>query len=178
MTAFQRLSTGPTLPDLIRREADRSAQRSLHMLPTDVWLRPATAATFWHHRNNGRLEGRHALGVQRGGARPSGEVGHVRERVMDAAPQPCSARMRERAIARSSRAAQADLAARTLRSWQCRAGMAVCFAGAHGALAATRLLNWCRLLSPDGIGAVLAGADRLTRAGMRFWRTSRASRPT
>ena len=53
--------------------------------------------------------------------------------------------------------------------------MAACFAGASFILAVAQLLNWCRLLSPDTIAAILAGTDRLTRAGMRLWRAGRRS---
>lgn len=173
MIAFKRLSTGPTLPDLIRKEADRRAQRSLHLLPANVWLRPATAAVCWHHRNNGLMPESGGMHGKVGDLLSGSEFSHTRSRGMDAAPRPCPARMRERAIARSYRAAEADLAACKFRTWQCRAGMAACFTGANGVLAMARLLNWCRLLSPDGIGAALAGADQLTRAGMRFWKISR-----
>ena len=178
MTAFQRLSTGPTLPDLIRKEADRRAQRSLHMLPADVWRRPATAAVFWHHRNNGLVQRSGGYGGKPGTARLDGGPDQVRPRSKDATPGHCPARMRARAIARSSRAAQAGPSAHASRSWQYQTGMAACFTGASGVLAAARLLNRCRLLSPDGLGAAFKSADRLTRAGMRLWRSSRASRPT
>jgi len=171
MTAFQRLSTGPTLPDLIRREADRRAQRSLHMLPADVWLRQATIAVSWHHRNNGLLQR---------GSDHSGRPGrtHVpRPPTMDELPRHCSATIRTKAVARSSRAAMARSPARSaLQPLQRRAGMAACFAGAQAVLAATRLLNRGGLLSQSGLGAALGAADRLTRAGMRLWRSGRPSR--
>ena len=178
MIAFQRLSTGPTLPDLIRREADRRARRSLRMLPPEVWLRPATAAVFWQHRNNGLVQGSGGHGGKLGRSRLDSELGHIRARVTDAAPRHCPARMREKALTRLSRAAQADLPALTFRSWWYQTGMTVCFAGANGVLAAARLLSWCCLLSPDSIGVAMAGADRLTKTGMRLWRTNRATRQT
>ena len=172
MTAFQRLSTGPTLPDLIRRDADRRAQRSLHMLPADVWLRPATAAVFWQHRNNGlvRVSGCHSEKAGRG--RLDRELGHVRPQVMYPAPRTYPARIREQAFAASSRATRPDVPAQMLRSWPRQAGMAACFAAAYGVVAAARLLNCCGLLSPDGIGVAITGADRLTRTGMHLWRSS------
>lgn len=174
MTAFQRLSTGPTVPDLIRKEADRRAQRSLRMLPTEVWLRPATAAVFWDHRNNGLVRGSGPYGGIPGARRPGSELGHIQPRVMDATPRLLTTKMREKAVARPSRATRADLMALALRSWKCQAGMATCLAGANGVLAAARLLNWCGLLGPQGIGTAMAGADRLTRAGMRLWRRGRS----
>lgn len=176
MIAFQRLSTGPTLPDLIRREADHRAERSLRMLPLEVWLRPATAAVFWQHRNNGLVQGSGGHGGKPGRSRVGSETGHIRARVTDAVPRNCPARMRKKALTRSSRAAQADQPALTLRSWRNQIAMAACFAGANGVLAATRVLNWCCLLSPDGIGVALASADWLTRAAMHLWRTNRATR--
>lgn len=51
--------------------------------------------------------------------------------------------------------------------------MPACFAGADVLLAAARILNGCRLLSPRWIGACFAGAERLTRAGMGAWHASR-----
>ena len=175
MTAFKRLSTGPTLPDLIRREADRRAQRSLRMLPADVWLRPATIAVSWHHRNNGLVQGSGSHGGKPGRMDPV----LPRPRAVNGPPPHCPTTMRTKAVARSFRAAMAPgPAGSALHPLQRRAGMAACFAGAQFVLAATRLLNRGGLLSPDGILAALAGADRLTRAGMRLWRSSRASHPT
>ena len=150
MTAFKRLSAAPTVPDLLRREAERRAVKHCRALPAAAWCRTATIAVAWDHSLNGSL-------FRPGPARQAGS---------EAMPP-----FRPAAV-------QASLPAPALRSWQCQAGMAACFAGASGLLAAARLLNWCRLLSPDGIAAALAGADRLTRAGMRLWRSSRASRRT
>ena len=173
MIAFRRLSTGPTLPDLIRRDADRRAQHSLHMLPTNVWLRPATAAVFWQHRNNGLVQGSGGHGGQVGKSRLDRELGHVRTQAVNLMPRFYHAGACAQAVAGSSRATRADMPGSIPWSFQRQAGMAACFAGATGVLAVTRLLNWCSLLSPDGIGVAIAGADRLTRTGMRLWRKSR-----
>lgn len=42
MIQFQRLSTGPTLPDLIRADADVRAAASGRLLPIEVWCRQST----------------------------------------------------------------------------------------------------------------------------------------
>lgn len=42
MMCFQRLSTGPTLPDLIRADADIRAAASSRALPLAVWCRHST----------------------------------------------------------------------------------------------------------------------------------------
>ena len=42
MIAFRRLSSGPTLPDLIRAAAAEDAVRIAQMMPLEVWCRPAT----------------------------------------------------------------------------------------------------------------------------------------
>jgi hypothetical protein len=42
MISFQRLSTGPTLPDLIRADADVRAAAACRALPVAVWCRPST----------------------------------------------------------------------------------------------------------------------------------------
>lgn len=65
-------------------------------------------------------------------------------------------------------------ACHVLPPWRVR--MAACFAGADVLLAAARLLNGCGLLSPGGIGACFAGAERLTRAGVGIWHASRRGR--
>ena len=179
MIAFQRLSTGPTLPDLISREADRQAQRCLRTLPVEVWLRPATAAVFWQHRNNGVVQRCGSYGDKLGGPaapRLADGLARVRPRPMDLPPR---IGMRVTPGMRlSCPAAVSGQAEGALRFSPFKAGMAACFAGASFVLAAARLLNWCGLLSPAGIGAAMAGADRLTRAGMRLWRASRALRRT
>ena len=171
MTAFQRLSTGPTLPDLIRRDADRRAQRSLHMLPVDVWLRPATIAVFWSHRNNGSPQ------VMSGHHETPGRMDPVRPGLSasGAIPTHSPAKTRARAVARSSRAAMADGPTRSaLHALQRRAGVAAYFAGAQLVLAATHHLNRGGLLSQNGLGAALGAADLLTRAGMGLWRNGRS----
>ncbi len=181
MTAFQRLSATPAVPDLLRRDADRRAVRHCRAVPAAAWCRPATIAVAWNRRLNGRL-------FEAGLAKAPGEQAAPSRLTADLAPLSTVVRgsaaqrpmqARSNAIARSRRAAlQADLSAHTVRSWECQAGMKLCFAGASGILAATRLLTWCGLLSRDGIAAALTGADRLTRAGMRLWRGCRMSRRT
>lgn len=49
----------------------------------------------------------------------------------------------------------------------------LCFGGADAVLATARLLNGYGLLSPEGVGAFFASAERLTSAGMRAWRAGR-----
>ncbi len=170
MTAFQRLSTGPTLPDLIRRDADRRAQRSLHMLPADVWLRPATIGVFWNHRNNGSLQ----VGSEHGGLIRRTDLVRPGLWTLDAEQTQCPAKARGRAVARLSPAATTHSPGRiTIQRLQRRAGMPTCFAGAQFVLAATHLLNRGGLLSQGGLGAALGAADSLTRAGMRLWRNGR-----
>ncbi len=192
MTAFQRLSATPTVPDLLRREADRRAARSSRALPEAAWCRSATVAVAWDHGLNGRLfqEGRlfkdgrlskpGPVRLPRGGTAPvrsAADLAHARAASRGRAVQR-PMQTRSNAIARSRRAALQAGPAHTLRSWRCQAGMTLCFASASGVLAATQVLNWCRLLSPAGIDTALAGADRLTRAGMRLWRTGRTARRT
>jgi len=181
MTAFKRLSAAPTVPDLLRRQAERRAIQSCRAWPAAACWRSATVAIAWDHRLDGSLfrPGRVTeAGSVATSLRPAAEPAHARAASCSrAAQRPTQAN--SNAVIRSRRAAaQPGLSAHTLRSWQCQAGMAACFAGASSVLAATRLLNRCCLLSPDGIVAALAGADRLTRAGMRLWRSSRASRRT
>ena len=181
MTAFKRLSAGPTVPDLLRQQAERRAARICHALPVAAWCRSATVAIVWDYRLNGSLFWPIPARQVDSGVTPprlAAEMARARAASRNqVAQRPMQAR--SSAITRSCRTAdQPGLPAYALRSWQCQAGMAACFAGASGVLAAARLLNWCRLLSPDGIAAALAGADRLTQAGMRLWRSSRASHPT
>ena len=52
MIAFRRLSSGPTLPDLIRAAAAEDAVRIAQMMPLEVWCRPATICAL---RNRPRL---------------------------------------------------------------------------------------------------------------------------
>ncbi len=165
---FQRLSTGPTLPDLIRREADRRARRSLHMLPTNMWLRPATAAVFWQHRSNGLVQGSGGHGGKVGQTRLDRELGHVRPQAVHLMPRSYPAGACAQPVAGSSRATRAGMPDSIPWCFQRQAAMAACFAGAPGVFAVTRLRNWCGLLSPDSVGVSIVGADRLTRTGMRL----------
>jgi len=114
MIAFHRLSTVPTIPELLRQDRERWVAQARRALPPP-----------WH------------LPTLRAG-------GPVR--------------------------------AALLSAWTWRTRMATCFAGADLLLAAARLLNGCGLLSPEGIGAFFAGAERLTRAGMGAWHASRRER--
>ncbi len=179
MTAFKRLSVGPTVPDLLRRDADRRAAQSCRTLPAGAWCRTAIIAVARNHRLNGppyELGPTTASDWQKGPTRLTANLVPVRAGACGLkAQRPVQAR--SNAITRSGRAALQDgLPGDTRRSWQCQAGLGACFAGASFILAAAQLLNWCRLLSPDGIAVALAGADRLTRAGMRLRRSSRALR--
>ena len=181
MTAFKRLSVGPTVPDLLRRDADRRAAQSCRTLPLGAWCRTAVIAAARNHQLNGprcELEPTAASDWQVTSARLTASLAPVRAGARGLkAQRPMQAR--SNAIIWSGRAALRDgLPGDARRSWQCQAGMAACFAGASFILAAAQLLNWWRLLSPDGISTALKGADRLTRAGMRLWRAGRASRRT
>ena len=49
MIAFRRLSSGPTLPDLIRAAAAEDAIRIAQMMPLEVWCRPATICALRGH---------------------------------------------------------------------------------------------------------------------------------
>ena len=137
------------------RQADRRAPRSPCMLPAYVWVRPATIAVFWSHRNNGSPQ------VIGGHRRMLGRMDPVRSgpSALGAIPTHSPAKTRARAVARSSRAAMAYSPARSaLQAFQRRAGMAAYFAGAQLVLAATHHLNRGRLLSQGGPGAALGAA--------------------
>jgi hypothetical protein len=49
MISFQRLSTIPTLPDLIRADADVRAAAVCRVLPVAVWCRPSTLLVLRGH---------------------------------------------------------------------------------------------------------------------------------
>ena len=53
MTAFKRLSVGPTVPDLLRRDAERRTAQSCLTLPAGAWCRTAIIAVARNHRLNG-----------------------------------------------------------------------------------------------------------------------------
>ena len=149
------------------RQANRRAQRSLHMLPAYVWVRPATIAIFWSHRNNGLSQ---MIGGHR---RTLGRMDPVRPGVLasGATPTHSPAKTRATAVAWPSRAVMAHNSARSaLQALQRRAGMAAYFAGAQLVLAVTHHLNRGGLLSQGGLGVALGAARSLTRAGMSLWR--------
>lgn len=181
MIAFRRLSTCPTLPDLLQRAAERRAVLHCRSMPTAAWCRPATIAVVWDHGLNGLPRVARPADGSLSRANSSGPIGEFAgSRAVSgnkASRQPM--RTRSRAIARSRRAMmQAGPPTDAPHSWRYRAGVKLYFAGATGVLAMARVFNWCCLLSPDGQSAFLACADRLTRAGMRLWRTSRMPRRT
>ena len=182
MTAFKRLSTVPTVPDLLRRDAERRAARLRRLTPIEAWCRPAMIAVVWQYRDNGRQRESGPLDGFRRQAEffhPPEELARTRTVSREMSPSVRPTRARSRAIARSRRMAmRADPAADGLHAWSRRAGVKVCFASANGVLAAARVANWCGLLSPDGLGAAIACSDRLTRAGMRLWRSGRTLRRT
>ncbi len=68
-----------------------------------------------------------------------------------------------------------SLAAAAHPAWSRSIRIVLCFRGADALLATARVLNGCGLLSPEGVGAFFAGAERLTRAGMRAWRGGRVA---
>lgn len=176
MIAFRRLSTAPTIPDLLRREAERRAVLHCRTMPTAAWCRPATIAVVWDHGLNGRPRTAGPVAGSRDRARISGSaeelVGTKAVSGERASRQPM--RTRSRAIVRSRRAVmQAGPSVDALHFWRYRLGITFHFAGAAGVLATARVFNWCGLLSPDGQSTFLACADRLTRAGMRLWRSGR-----
>lgn len=179
MIAFQRLSTARTVPDLLRREAERRAALHCRSMPTAVWCRPATIAVAWDHGLNGQPR---IAGPADGFPSRAKFSAPIREQAAARAVsgdgvsrQPM--RTRSRAIARSRRAMmQGGLPTDALHLWRYRTGVKFYFASATGVLAMARAFNWCRLLSPDGQSAFLACADRLTRAGMRLLRSGRLLR--
>ena len=111
MTAFKRLSAAPTVPDLLRREAERRAVRHCRALPAAAWYRPATIAVAWDHSMNDSLF-RPSPGMQAGsGATPllrsAAEVALARAASRSRmAQRPVQAR--SNAVARSRRASRAS----------------------------------------------------------------------
>jgi hypothetical protein len=160
-----RISTCPTVPDLLREEAHRRIERSLRLVPMQVWCRPTTITAICLHRNDGIVH--------------SGVDVSSQFRTMELLSPDVTLRARSRAIARSRRAAmRTDLVAKALHNWKRRAGINIFFAGASGTLAAARALNRCGLLTPDELGVAIAVSSRPTRAGMRLWRAGRATPET
>ena len=177
MSAFQRLSEGPSIPDLIRREADHAAYQSLEMLPKEAWCRPAMIAVVWHHRNNGIMPSRASAIAEWDRITPSRSDYEVaRKRIAIGLSPNCSTQARSRAIARSRRAlVPMALVAKTLQVWSERRRVYVCFAVASCVLAAARVLDQCGVLAPQGLGAALRWSDHLTRGAMRIWRRRKRS---
>lgn len=69
--------------------------------------------------------------------------------------------------------ARGSLAAASHPAWSLSIRTGICFGGADALLATALLLNGCGLLSPEGVGAFFASAERLTSTGMRAWRAGR-----
>ncbi len=172
MIGLQRLSTCPTVPELLSREADRRAAQWVRQMPAEVWLRPATASVVWDHRVNGVWP---APPVPFAGPRVAGpESGTARRyRRSDDVPSALRAGSWNSTPAQAGRR---DIPG--LDSWARRRGMEICFATATFVLASARIANWCGLVSPAGLEHAFRTANRLTRAGMRLWRSSRSVRRT
>jgi len=166
MVMFHRLSTCPTVPELLIAEAERRAARWLREMPVEVWLRPATAAVARSNRNNRAFPPPHvSLFVSRD-AIPD-RASARRYRHPDAVPSAWGVssnltpiEVRRRGVLR-------------LDAWTRRRGMDICFATATCVLTTTRAANRCGLLRPSGLEQALIMANGLTRAGMRMWRSSR-----
>lgn len=172
MIAFQRLSTVPTVPDLLRRQAERRAARSLRALRAEAWRCPATITIVWRYRSISTLRATGLADAVRRRAeffRPSDELARIKPVSREMVPSQRSMQTRSRATARSRHAAmQANSTAGGIQSWTYQVGTEVCFASACAVLVTARAANWCHLLSPGGLGAAMAYAERLTRAGMRL----------
>lgn len=173
MIGLQRLSTCPTVPELLSREADRRAAQWVRQMPAEVWLRPATASVVWDHRNNGVWP---APPVRVAGPRVAGPTDTAtapRYRRSDAVPSALRGR--------SSKSTPAEAGRREisgLDAWARRRGIEICFVTATFVLASARAANRCGLVSPAGLEHAFGTANQLTRAGMRLWRSSRSVRRT
>ena len=174
MIAFQRLSAGPTIPDLIRQEADRKAYQSLQILPKEVWCRRATIAIVWHHRNNSILHPSAQVGAAQGKPLLIHSMHKfVGQRIDPSLASHCSIQASSRAIVRSQRVMmQVSPIAETIHSWINRQLVKACFTTASVILAIAQVLTWYGRLTPQGIGAAFIWSDRLTRVGMSIWRSS------
>jgi len=175
MIAFQRLSAGPTIPDLIRQVADRQAYQSLQILPKEVWCRRAAIAIVWHHRNNIIQHPSAQAGAAQRKPLPAHSMHKFVGQRMDPSLAPhCSLQASSRAIVRSQRVMmQVSPAAETIHSWSNRQLAKVFLTTASGILAIAQARTWYRRLTPQGIGSVLIWSDRLTRVGMLIWHSSR-----
>jgi len=174
-----RISTCPTIPELLRADADCRAARRIASLPVEVWCRPAVIGVVWSYRDldfRGVSRERDVVRSRRDLVHSSKDLTRGRTVMRATMPQGCPTAARTRTLARSRRAAlQFNLTPDALTVWSHRSRMKACFAGANGVLAVTRIMNACGLLSPDGVGTGVACADRLTRAGMRIWQRSRTA---
>lgn len=170
MIAFQRLSTCPTVPELLNREADRRAARWLREMPVEVWLRPATAAVAWSYRNNRACPSPSVSSFVSRSAVP-GWPSSRHYRQPDAVPSACRGISSDRT---PLEARQRDIP--RFKAWTRRRGMDICFVTATCVLVTTRAAYRCGVLSPVGLGQAFTTADRLTRAGMHMWRSSRSPR--
>ena len=175
MIAFQRLSAGPTIPDLIRQVADRQAYQSLQILPKEVWCRRAAIAIVWHHRNNIiQHPSAQAGAAQRKPLSAYSMHKFVGQRMDPSLAPHCSLQASSRAIVRSQRVMmQVSPAAETIHSWSNRQLAKVFFTTASGILAIAQARTGYGRLTPQGIGSVLIWSDRLTRVGMSIWHSSR-----
>ena len=169
MIVFQRLSTCPTVPELLSREAERRAARWLREMPVEVWLRPATAAIARSHRNNRACPPSHALPFVSGSTLPDLPSSRCYRRP-DAAPDAHWGISPERTPLEARQRGMLRF-----KAWTRRRGMDICFVTATCVLATTRAANHYGLLSPVGLEHALTMASRLTRAGMRMWRSSQSS---
>ncbi len=122
MITFQRLSAGPTIPDLIRQVADRQAYQSLQILPKEVWCRRAAIAIVWHHRNNIiQHPSAQAGAAQRKPLSAYSMHKFVGQRMDPSLAPHCSLQASSRAIVRSQRVMmQVSPAAETIHSWSNR----------------------------------------------------------
>ena len=147
MIAFRRLSSGPTLPDLIRAAAAEDAVRIAQMMPLEVWCRPATICALrsrprlsapWPGVSGPSVSGPSVSGPSLSGPSLSGP---------SALPQARSAAVMTE-----------------IRAWT---------GAAEIVLRATRLCNRAGLLSPEGVGAGFRWSSWLIRRGMRTWQRTR-----
>ena len=166
MVMFQRLSTCPTVPELLIAEAERRAARWLREIPVEVWLRPATAAVARSHRNDRACPPPHVSLFVSWDAIPD-RASARRDRQSDAVPSAWGVSS-NRTLIEARRRGMLHLDA-----WTRRRGMDICFVTATCVLVTTRAANRCGLLRPIDVQQALTMADRLTRAGMRMWRSSR-----
>lgn len=172
MMVFQRLSTCPTVPELLSRDAERRASRWLRELPVEVWLRPSTAAAARSHLDALAFPAPDTSSLVQRVAVCGRAIGQ-RDHRPDAVPSGMAGKLADRTLAEARRRGMLRLDA-----WAYRRGMDICFGTATCVLVTTRAANGCGFPSPIGLEHGLRMADRLTRAGMRLWRSSRSPRRT